>query len=339
MSEIKFLKKQDVRKVWQKEDADFTPWMAQIEPLTHLLQECGIDVGELDEETEIQKEVLIPGVGRRLDILVTLGDGTRVAIENQFNALDHDHLTRSLAYAVGLEVSTVIVVAEYHKPEFVNVAEYLNSAAAAYDHGIKFFLVQVEVLSAEGSSNFYPNFKLIEGPDEWRGAIEEIQTGNPKAETSALIYNYHETALPILRETTGVYQNVNASKNFWKASGLGLRGLQISVIAAREYTTIQIWMHRSNSPEFNKTIFNVFDSHRAEIEKELSPCALEWKIQNAGIIETVIQGFGYRTENSEKDFRNMAEIAGKMSRCAQRYIPEIKEALSKYVSEAEFSRA
>lgn len=335
MSEISFLKKQDVRKVWQKEDADFTPWMAQIEPLTHLFQECGIDVEELDENTGIQKEVLIPGVGRRLDILVTLSDGTRIAIENQFNALDHDHLTRSLAYAVGLEVNTVIVVAEYHKPEFVNVATYLNNAAAAYDHGIKFFLVQLDVLSAEGSSNYYPNFKLVEGPDEWRGAIEEIQEGNPKAEASALIYNYHETALPFLRETTGVYQNVTASKNLWKASGLGLRGLQISVIASRNYTTLQIWMHRSNSPEFNKTIFGVLYSHKAEIEKELAPYSLDWKIQNAGIIETVIKDFGYRTDGSEEDFRNMANLAGKMVRCAQRYIPEIKEALSSYTPESE----
>jgi hypothetical protein len=98
--------------------------------LNFLFQECGIEVEEIGESTTIQTEVLIPGVGRRLDILVTLSDGTKIAIENQFNSLDHDHLTRSLAYAVGLDVSTVIVIAESHKSEFVNVATYLNAAAA-----------------------------------------------------------------------------------------------------------------------------------------------------------------------------------------------------------------
>jgi hypothetical protein len=94
-------------------------------------------------------------------------------------------------------------------------------------------------------------------------------------------------------------------------------------------------MHRSNSPEFNKTIFEVLYGHKEEIERELAPYELDWKIQNAGIIETVIKGFGYRTEGSEEDFRNMSIIAGKMTRCAQRYIPEIKEALSTYTPESE----
>lgn len=328
MAEIKFLKKQDVRTVWKKEDADFTPWMAQIEPLSHLLEECGIDFQELDESTEIQTEVLIPGAGRRLDILVTLSNGIKIAIENQFNALDHDHLTRSLAYAVGLEVTTVIIVAEFHKSEFVNVAAYLNKAAAAYDHGIKFFLVQLDVLSAEGADSFFPNFKLIEGPDEWLGAIEEIQQGNPKAEVSALVYNFHETALPYLREATGIFQNVTPNKNLWTASGLGMAGIRLSVNTSKDSTAVTIWMHKPNSPDFNRTMYEVMYSHKAEIEAALAPYDLDWRIDQAGIIEARINGFGYRTEPSEEKFKELATIAALMAKQAKLYIPEIKQAVA-----------
>ena len=324
MSEISFLKKQDIRDVWKKEDQDFTPWMAAPEPLNHLFQECGIGVEDLDETTDIKTEVLIPGVGRRLDILVTLSDGTKVAIENQFNTLDHDHLTRSLAYAVGLEVSTVVIVAESHRSEFVNVANYLNATAATYDHGIKFFLVQIDVLSADGANRYFPNFKLIAGPDEWRGAIEEMQSDNPKSDASALIYNFHEMALPYLRESTGVFQNVTPSKNFWKASGLGFAGIQLCINSSKDYTKVQIWIHKGNDPEYNTAVYQVFEKYKAEITDALSPYELAWRNQDTGIIEITLPNFGYRTEPTEEQFKELASIAARMAETARKYFDQIR---------------
>ena len=324
MSEISFLKKQDIRDVWKKEDQNFTPWMAAPEPLNHLFEECGIEVEEIDETTDIKTEVLIPGVGRRLDILVTLSDGTKVAIENQFNSLDHDHLTRSLAYAVGLEVSTVVIVAESHRSEFVNVANYLNAAAATYDHGIKFFLVQIDVLSADGADRFFPNFKLIAGPDEWRGAIEDMQSDNPKSDASALIYNFHEMALPYLREATGVFQNVTPSKNFWKASGLGFVGIQLCINSSKDYTKVQIWIHKGNDPEYNTAVFEVFEKYKAEISDALSPYELAWRNQDTGIIEITLPNFGYRTEPTEEQFEELASVAARMGETARKYFDQIR---------------
>lgn len=326
MAEISFLKKLDIKSVWKREDTDFTPWMAAHEPLNYLLQECGIEVEEIGESTTIQTEVLIPGVGRRLDILVTLSDGTKIAIENQFNSLDHDHLTRSLAYAVGLDVATVIVIAESHKSEFVNVATYLNAAAAAYDHGIKFFLVQIDVLSADGTNQVFPNFKLIKGPDEWRSAIEDTQIDNPKAEVSALIYNYHEAALPFLREATGLFQNVTPSKNLWKASGLGLTGIQLCYNASKDYSTVQIWIHKGNDPEYNRAVFSIFESNKDEILRDLAPHELAWRIQDTGIIEITLADFGYRTNPGEAQFKELASVASAMARAAEKHFDQIRSA-------------
>ena len=104
MTEIESLEPIDIRKVWRREDRDFTPWLSAPEPLTRLLAECAIDLGS---DYSSRTEVRAPGVRRSLDILVETEDGTRVAIENQYAETDHDHLTRALAYAVGLEADVI----------------------------------------------------------------------------------------------------------------------------------------------------------------------------------------------------------------------------------------
>ena len=104
----------NIREVWPGEAKDFTPWLADnLEALSDHLK-----IGELELDST---EADVHG-GRRLDILATDADGRNWAIENQYGEADHDHLTRALAYAVGLKCRAVIVVAESHRDEFVAVA-------------------------------------------------------------------------------------------------------------------------------------------------------------------------------------------------------------------------
>ena len=79
--------KVDIRTAWPREDYDPTPWLA--ENLDYL-EDLGL--GELELEGT---EVPIPRVRRRLDILAVTGEERRVAIENQYRSVDHDHLTAS----------------------------------------------------------------------------------------------------------------------------------------------------------------------------------------------------------------------------------------------------
>jgi hypothetical protein len=71
--------------------------------------------------------------------------GRRVAIENQYHRVDHDHLTRGLAYAVGLDARALLVVAEDHGPEFAAIADYMDRCAEALgvERSIGVFLVAV----------------------------------------------------------------------------------------------------------------------------------------------------------------------------------------------------
>jgi hypothetical protein len=152
-----------VRTVWPSEAADFTSWLGGN---LDFLDELGL--GQL---ALVEVEAQLPGLGRSLDILAETADGRRVAIENQYQAIDHDHLTRGLAYAVGHEARALVVIAEEHRPEFVAVADYLNRCQEAVgdEHGIAVFLVS---LSVERITDAYvPRFTVQSQPDAWRAAV------------------------------------------------------------------------------------------------------------------------------------------------------------------------
>jgi hypothetical protein len=152
-----------VRTVWPSESADFTPWL-------------GANLGFLDELglgqlTLVQVEAQLPGLWRSLDILAETADGRRVAIENQYSSVDHDHLTRGLAYAVGHEARALVVIAEEHRPEFVAVADYLNRCQEALgdEQGIAVFLVALSVERIDTA--YVPRFTVLSRPNAWRAAV------------------------------------------------------------------------------------------------------------------------------------------------------------------------
>ncbi len=125
-----------------------------------------LEIGELEPGNI---EVEVPG-GRRLDILAKDADGRNWAVENQYGEADHDHLTRALSYAVGLECRAVIVIAESHRDEFIAVADEWNRYSEAYgSDGIRLFLVAIEARRIGDSSPGY-RFRLVAGPNEWKSA-------------------------------------------------------------------------------------------------------------------------------------------------------------------------
>ena len=163
----------DIREVWPGEAKDFTPWLGEnLETLSEHLE-----IGELELDST---EVNVSG-GRKLDILAKDADGSNWAIENQYGEADHDHLTRALAYGVGLECRAVIVVAESHRDEFVAVADEWNRYSEAYgSEGIRLFLVAIEA-GRIGDSPPGFRFRLVVGPNEWKS---ETATG-PRSHSEA----------------------------------------------------------------------------------------------------------------------------------------------------------
>lgn len=173
----------DVRTVWPGEARDFTPWLAaNPDWLSEVLE-----VGPL---TTVAVEKPIPGVSRYLDILMTTATGVNVAVENQYRRIDHDHLTRGLAYAVALDCRALVVVAEEHSSEFVAIADYLNKAFESLgidEGGVAVYLVRLGVNKVGPA--YVPSFDVVSRPNAWLVEVQAAQSpgGLPAGSKDAFV--------------------------------------------------------------------------------------------------------------------------------------------------------
>ena len=113
------LEKVSLRDVWQKEDLDFTPWLAQEENIAILSETIGI---------ELEVEGTEKDVGPfRADILCKdTVYGHWVLVENQLEKTDHTHLGQLLTYASGLNAVTIVWIAQRFTDEHRAALDWLN---------------------------------------------------------------------------------------------------------------------------------------------------------------------------------------------------------------------
>jgi hypothetical protein len=113
------LKKVSLREAWASESTDFTPWLAQPENLELLGEAIGIELETHTEEARVGPF--------RADILCKdTATDSWVLIENQLERTDHSHLGQLLTYAGGLEVATIVWVAEKFTEEHRAALDWLN---------------------------------------------------------------------------------------------------------------------------------------------------------------------------------------------------------------------
>jgi hypothetical protein len=323
---IEFLESVDIRKVWSKEDRNFTPWIADTSVTAKLLDQCGIDY---DGELTIQTEVTLPGYKRKLDVLVKSSSGDCIAIENQFNEIDHDHMTRALAYAVGLEAKAVIIIAESHRPEFVAVANYLNAAALAYqEKGIPVFLVAIELFAAPSGGAYFPRFEIVARPDEWKAAVfQGTHNSSPDSERDIGLFNFHAQFLPDLREATGIFRNVKPSSNNWKAGSIGLSGVRVTYNVSKNSVIASIWLHVGDA-KLNSDALNVFKNNSADVQKMLGKFVSVWREQGTSSIDVLIEGIGWAYPDNLGARNQLLDVLSKLTAIAKKYEPELRNAIS-----------
>jgi len=324
-SKIEFLKPVNVRSVWSKEDKDFTPWISRPEVTATLLSQCEI---EYDGELMIKREVEVPGVKRKLDVLVESTTGDRIAIENQFNELDHDHMTRALAYAVGLEAKAVIIIAESHRPEFVAVAEYLNAAALAYkEKGIPVFLVAIQLFTSSSQETYFPQFEVVVRPDEWKAVVFQGTHGDAaESDRDIGIFNFHDQFLPDVRTATGMFKNVKSSANNWKAGSFGLGGVQVTYNVSKQSTFASIWI-AAGSSSINSAGLEALRRHEQDIKSLLKGFDVSWRVQETSSLDISIEGVGWGgTDHSGARDRLLQGLTA-LATIARKYEPELRLAI------------
>ena len=77
---------------------------------------------------------------------------------------------------------------------------------------------------------------------------------------------FWDTALPILREKTGRFTNVNPSTSNWQSTYFGRGGINISAIANLDNLRVELYIGTSD-PKLNDRIFEYIESRKDLIEK------------------------------------------------------------------------
>lgn len=149
---------EDLRKFWQREAHNFTPWLR--DNIELLADAIGMDLTV--EETE-------SSVGDfKVDILACEDGGERkVIIENQLEETNHDHLGKLITYASGKEASVVIWVVRRARDEHKAAIAWLNNHT---DEQVGFFLCEIKVYRI-GNSEPAVKFEVIEQPNDWSKAV------------------------------------------------------------------------------------------------------------------------------------------------------------------------
>ena len=151
----------DPRSVWQHEERDFTPWLAENPNLISEVIGIPIEI----EQTEKY-------VGNfKLDILGKVENTDKVVvIENQLDESDHKHLGQLITYASGLNAAIIIWVTPNIREEHKTAIEWLNDVSS---DEVSFFLLKPEVIRIDDSLPAI-RFNLESGPSEFLRGIRDV---------------------------------------------------------------------------------------------------------------------------------------------------------------------
>ncbi len=257
MQELGALNKVPVREIWPDEAQDFTPWLAG--HLEVLADATGMDLETIDLEA---------AVGRfSLDILAReVGQNRTVAIENQLDATNHDHLGKLLTYAAGHDADVAIWVAPEFRDEHRAALEWLNRKSA---NGVDFFGVAIQVFRI-GSSTPAPNFDAVVVPTDWPSKRDVSSRG--------LAYrSFFQTLIDELREVHGFTGARKGGPNHWHDFATGTSRVRYRASFTRgARVRVEVYVDVGEK-EKNLCILRFLETHQGNIEAQINDDEIEWE--------------------------------------------------------------
>ena len=167
----------DIKKYWEREATDFTPWLAKNENLSLLGDTIGIDL-----ELEAQEKNVGPF---RADILCRdTANSQWVLIENQLEKTDHTHLGQLITYAAGLHAVTIVWLSARFTDQHRSAIDWLNEIT---NESFSFFGLEIELWKVDDSLPA-PKFNIVSKPNDWSKTVSSTKKiGSSKAAHMAFI--------------------------------------------------------------------------------------------------------------------------------------------------------
>lgn len=256
------LERVDLRRVWEKEDKDFTPWLAKEDNIALLGDAVGAQLDVEDQEV---------GIGRfKADIVCRdSADGSYVLVENQLERSDHTHLGQLLTYAAGLDAVTVVWIARAFTDEHRAALDWLNEVTS---EGVRLFGIEVELWRI-GTSLSAPHFNVVAKPNDWTKPAARQSRLSGLTAGQQLYREYWQEFGEVMRETGGLVKPRGPTSDNWLSHGIGRTGFElITTVSIKEgYIGVELVLRQEAQHHFS-----TLQREREQIDRELGSEQVEW---------------------------------------------------------------
>ena len=261
MEELGRLIKVPLRKFWENEEDDFTPWLAREENISLLSETIRMELEV--EGTEIK-------VGPfEADILCrdTVTD-KQVVIENQLEPTDHKHLGQLLTYAPGLNAVTAIWIAEHFKDEHRAALDWFNEITP---EEFSFFGLEIELWRI-GGSPMAPKFNVVSHPNDWTKTTSRIARAELST-TNQLYLEYWTGLRNLLEERDSVITPTKPRPGNWLGFGIGRSKFRLAASGSvrDKWISVSLTLRGPNA----KPHFYLLKRDKVDIKREIG-AKLEW---------------------------------------------------------------
>jgi hypothetical protein len=257
----------ELRDIWETEDRDFTPWLAQENHIELLSDAIGMEL-----EVEAQEKEVGPF---RADILCrNTADDSWVLIENQIEKTDHRHLGQLMTYAAGLQAVTIVWVAAKFTEEHRASLDWLNKITGDEFH---FFGLEVELWRIDDSIPA-PKFNIVSKPNNWSKSITSAAqrlSDQPMTDTKRMQLQYWRDLASYLNQSGSNLRPQEPRAQHWCNFSIGRSGIKMtSLLNTKENRIgIEICMFAEDT---SKAFFNLLQQDKDQIEAEVGE-PLIWK--------------------------------------------------------------
>jgi Domain of unknown function (DUF4268) len=246
-----------LRKYFQDEARDFTPWLAKEENLTLLAETIGLNL-----ELVAMEQYIGPF---RADI-VAKDEEVEVIVENQLDATDHRHLGQLMVYAANRGAGVIVWIARQVTDEYRKVIDWLNE-----ETNVNFFALEVELWRITGSP-VAPKFNIVCEPNEVARAVRS--TGEP-SETAQLQLEFWTGFVEAMSDRDWSFNTPKVGPRHWCDLRIGTSRGHIGLTALRNgRLSCELYIGHSQS----SVIFERLEGERVAIEVELGlQGELDWQ--------------------------------------------------------------
>jgi len=248
----------DIKKYWEREATDFTPWLAKNENLSLLGDTIGIDL-----DLEAQEKNVGPF---RADILCRdTANSQWVLIENQLEKTDHTHLGQLITYAAGLHAVTIVWLSARFTDQHRSAIDWLNEIT---NESFSFFGLEIELWKVDDSLPA-PKFNIVSKPNDWSKTVSRTKTigSSSVSDTKQKQFIYWQQFKEFMIENNCTVKPTKPHPQHWMSMSVGKSGFTLATTLNSVEKKIGVELYIENDKD--KVYFDELEKNKEQINSKI----------------------------------------------------------------------